>query len=83
MKNTGTAQYILVVAAAAVPANGPYVPLHPPVKIAADSNVFLSFGVPLHATDGIVVCNSSTDGLTKTSEEPTAFSPPRCSNFFE
>jgi hypothetical protein len=64
--NSGSAQYLLLIDAAAVPANGAVTLLYPPIKVNADSNISLVFSVPLHAANGVVVCNSSTGSFTKT-----------------
>lgn len=67
VKNGGPAQYIFLIDAAAVPPDGAVSIMHPPIKIAADANVSLFFpGFSLVGKNGIVVCNSSTDGVTKT-----------------
>lgn len=61
-----SAQYILIMNAASLPANGAVTLLYPPIKVPADSNVSLVFPVPLTAVTGITVCNSSTGSFTKT-----------------
>lgn len=59
-------QFILIINAKALPADGNVELLYPPIRILAVSTVSLTFPVPLHASKGIVVCNSSTGGPTKT-----------------
>jgi hypothetical protein len=61
-----SAQYILVINSATVPADGAVSLLLPPIKIAGDSNELITFPVPLVASTGISVCNSSTGSFTKT-----------------
>jgi hypothetical protein len=61
-----SAQYILIIDAATLPADGAVTLLYPPIKINGDSNISLVFPVPWHAVNGIVVCNSSTGTFTKT-----------------
>lgn len=60
------AEYILIMNSATVPANGAVTLLYPPIKMAADSTVMVTFPAPLDATTGISVCNSSTGSFTKT-----------------
>lgn len=65
--NTNTsAQYILVMNSATVPANGAVTLLYPPIYVPGTSNVSLTFPSPLVASTGIAVCNSSTGTFTKT-----------------
>lgn len=59
-------QFILIMNAATLPDNGPVQLLEVPIPIAAGSSLFLEYADPLVATTGIVVCNSSTGGFTKT-----------------
>lgn len=58
--NSGAAQFILIMNAASLPANGAVTLLYPPIPIAAASILMLEFARPLVASTGIVVCNSST-----------------------
>ena len=65
--NTKTsAQYILIIDAASVPSDGAVTLLYPPINVPGSGNMSLHFPVPLSATNGIVVCNSSTGTFTKT-----------------
>jgi hypothetical protein len=61
-----SAQYILIMDSATVPANGAVVLLYPPIYVPATSNVSLNFTIPLQAANGISVSNSSTGTFTKT-----------------
>lgn len=63
----GTAQFIQLIDAAALPSDGAVRLLYPPIPIAAGALVVLDFsGNPLSAAVGIVVCNSSTGTFSKT-----------------
>jgi len=64
--NSGSAQFILVINSATVPANGAVTLLFPPIPIAAASIVQLDFPRPIVASTGIAVSNSSTGTFTKT-----------------
>jgi hypothetical protein len=59
-------QFILIIDASAVPADGPVTLMHPPISIGARSNVMVVFPVPIPAVSGVVVCNSTTGSFTKT-----------------
>lgn len=61
-----SAQYILVMNSATVPADGAVTLLCPPIYIAATTYLMLSFDIPLTASTGISVSNSSTGSFTKT-----------------
>lgn len=61
-----SAQWILIMDAATLPADGAVTLIYPPIPISAASLVMLEFPVPLPATKGIVVSNSSTGTFTKT-----------------
>lgn len=62
----GSAQFIQIINAAALPANGAVDLLYPPIPIAANTLLTLTFPEPLVASKGIVVCNSSTGTFSKT-----------------
>jgi hypothetical protein len=62
----GSAQYILLMDSATVPADGAVTLLYPPIPIAANQLLLLDFLCPLVAATGIAVCNSSTGTFTKT-----------------
>ncbi len=64
--SSGSAQFILIMDANALPADGPVTLLYPPVPIAAGSILAIDFPRPVAAGTGIVVCNSSTGTFTKT-----------------
>lgn len=64
--SSASAQFILLINAASVPANGAVPLLYPPIPIAAGSIVALDFPRPVTADTGITVCNSSTGTFTKT-----------------
>jgi hypothetical protein len=64
--SSGSAQYILVMDSATVPANGAVTLLCPPIYLAAGTYIQIPFPVPLSAANGISVCNSSTGSFTKT-----------------
>lgn len=61
-----SAQYILLMNSATVPADGAVSLLYPPIPIAAVTILVLDFPAPLVASTGIAVCNSSTGSFTKT-----------------
>ena len=61
-----SAQYILIMNSATVPADGAVTLLYPPIYVPATSNFSLTFPVPLTASTGISVSNSSTGSFTKT-----------------
>jgi hypothetical protein len=61
-----SAQFILLMNSATVPADGAVTLLHPPIPIAAASLVVIDFLAPLTASTGISVSNSSTGTFTKT-----------------
>jgi hypothetical protein len=61
-----SAQFILIMNSATVPANGAVTLLYPPINVPASSNVSLNFTTPLAASAGISVSNSSTGTFTKT-----------------
>lgn len=61
-----SAQFILLMNAAAVPADGAVALLYPPIPVAAGALVHLDLPKPLVASTGIAVCNSSTGSFTKT-----------------
>lgn len=61
-----SAQFILLMNSASLPADGAVLLLFPPIPIAAASLVQIDFKRPLEASVGIVVCNSSTGTFTKT-----------------
>jgi len=61
-----SAQFILIMDAAAVPANGAVTLLEVPIAIAAGATVKIDYPRPLIASAGICVCNSSTGSFTKT-----------------
>jgi hypothetical protein len=58
--NSGPAQFILIMNAASLPANGVVTLLFPPIPVAAASVTVIDFPRALAASTGIVVCNSST-----------------------
>ena len=62
----GSAQFILVMNAATLPSDGAVALLYPPIPIAANQLLTLTFPKPLQASTGIVVSNSSTGTFTKT-----------------
>jgi hypothetical protein len=62
----GSAQFILVMDAAALPSNGAVTLLYPPIAIGANTNLTFTFAKPLHATTGIVLANSSTGTFSLT-----------------
>jgi hypothetical protein len=62
----GTAQFILIMNASSLPADGAVTLLYPPIPIAANQLLTLTFPRSLKASTGIVVCNSSTGTFTKT-----------------
>lgn len=59
------AQFILIIDSATVPVNGSVNLLFPPIRVPAQTTISYPFTVPLHASLGISVCNSST-GPSKT-----------------
>lgn len=61
-----SAQYILIMNSATVPADGAVTLLYPPIYVPATSNAMLTFPIPLTASTGIAVSNSSTGTFTKT-----------------
>ena len=61
-----TAQFILLINSATLPADGAVTLLYPPIPIGAASLLVLDLPAPLVASTGIVVCNSSTGTFTKT-----------------
>lgn len=61
-----SAQFILLMNSATLPADGPVTLLFPPIPIAAASLLVLDFLAPLVASIGIVACNSSTGTFSKT-----------------
>lgn len=61
-----TAQFILIMNSATVPADGAVTLLYPPIPIAAQTTVMIAFPIPLTASTGIAICNSSTGTFTKT-----------------
>lgn len=61
-----SAQYILIMNSATVTADGAVTLLYPPIYVPATSNISLTFPVPLTASTGISVSNSSTGSFTKT-----------------
>lgn len=65
--NSGaSAQYILLMNSATVPANGAVTLLYPPIPIAAGTLLVLDLPRAVQASTGIAVCNSSTGTFTKT-----------------
>jgi hypothetical protein len=64
--SSGSAQYILVMDSATVPANGAVTLLCPPIYIAAGTYIMIPWAIPLSAANGISVSNSSTGSFTKT-----------------
>jgi hypothetical protein len=62
----GSAQFILIMNSATLPSDGAVSLLYPPIPIAANQLLTLTFPRPLTASTGIVVCNSSTGTFTKT-----------------
>jgi hypothetical protein len=60
------AEYILVMNSTTVPADGAVTLLCPPIKVAADTTTMITFPIPLTASTGISVSNSSTGSFTKT-----------------
>jgi hypothetical protein len=61
-----SAQWVLIMNSATVPGDGAVTLLYPPIYIPATSNISLTFPVPLSASTGISVSNSSTGTFTKT-----------------
>lgn len=61
-----SAQFVLLINATSLPANGAVTLLYPPIPIAAATLLVLDLPAPLVASTGIVVCNSSTGSFTKT-----------------
>lgn len=61
-----SAQYILILNSATVSVDGAVTLLYPPIPIAAGTLLVLDFPVPIEASAGITVCNSSTGTFTKT-----------------
>lgn len=61
-----SAQFILIMDAATVPADGAVTLLEVPIAIAAGATVKIDYPRPLIAAAGICVCNSSTGSFTKT-----------------
>lgn len=61
-----SAQFILIMDAATVPADGAVTLLEVPIAIAAGATVKIDYARPLIASAGICVCNSSTGSFTKT-----------------
>lgn len=59
-------QFILIMNSATVPVDGAVSLLLPPIRIPANSDIMLEFNIPLAASTGISVSNSSTDTFTKT-----------------
>lgn len=64
--NSGAAQFLLLMNATTLPADGAVSLLFPPIPIAAASLLVLDLPAPLVASTGIVICNSSTGSFTKT-----------------
>lgn len=64
--SSASAQFILLINAAAVPGDGAVSLLYPPIPIAAGAMVVLDLPRPVEASTGIVACNSSTGSFTKT-----------------
>ena len=64
--NSGGAQFILIMDAAALPSNGAVTLLYPPIPIAAAGSLFLELRSPIKSTKGIVVANSSTGTFSLT-----------------
>lgn len=62
----GTAQFIQIIDAKAVPADGPVPLLYPPIPIPANTLLTFEFQESLVASVGIVVTNSSTGTFSKT-----------------
>lgn len=62
----GTAQFILIINSATLPADGAVTLLYPPIPIAANQLLTITFPRPLAASTGIVVSNSSTGTFSKT-----------------
>lgn len=61
-----SAQYVLVMDSATLPADGAVTLLFPPIAVGAASTTIVSFPGPLVAAAGIVVSNSSTGTFSKT-----------------
>jgi len=61
-----SAQFILIMDSATVPADGAVTLLYPPIPIAAATLVQLDLSSIVEATNGIAICNSSTGTFTKT-----------------
>lgn len=59
-------QFILLLNATTLTANGAVPLIYPSIPIAANSILVLNLPHPIIASIGIVVCNSSTGGFTKT-----------------
>ena len=66
------ADFIFVIDSATLPSDGTVVLLTAPIKLAAAGSQTITFPVPLRALNGIVVCTSSTGGVTKTIAGSTA-----------
>lgn len=64
--SSGSAQFVLLMNSATVPANGAVTLLYPPIPVAAGALVVLDLPAPLVASTGIAVSNSSTGSFTKT-----------------
>lgn len=64
--SSGSAQYILIINATSLPANGAVNLLYPPIPIAANQLLPITFTKPLGASTGIVVANSSTGTFSLT-----------------
>lgn len=62
----GTAQFILIINSATLPADGAVTLLYPPIPIAANELKTIVFPRALTASTGIVVSNSSTGTFSKT-----------------
>lgn len=62
----GSAQFILIMNATSLPADGAVSLLYPPIPVAAGELKTLTFPRGLKASTGIVVSNSSTGTFTKT-----------------
>ena len=61
-----SAQFILLMDSATVPADGPVTLLFPPIPVAAGQLLVLDLPTPLSAANGIAVSNSSTGTFSKT-----------------
>lgn len=62
----GSAQFILIMNATSLPSNGAVSLLYPPIPIAANERLTLTFPRSLAASTGIVVANSSTGTFSLT-----------------